>query len=63
MDAQNLLIGLQIVLQLTEQIQRLAAVLAKAAQENRDITEYELKSLRQEDNSARRKLQDLIDQL
>lgn len=62
MTPANILLGIELLIRLTEQAQKLSTVLGTAAREGRDLTAAEIDQLKQEDAAARRKLQDLIDQ-
>lgn len=59
--AENMAVGLQLLIQLTEAAQRMSLLLKNAQNEGRDINKDELEALRKEDEIARKTLQDLID--
>ena len=57
----NALIITQLLLQASAQVQQYGAVLLKAKQEGRDVTEEELDELAAKDDAARIRLQQHID--
>ena len=57
----SILIALDLLIQLTAQVQRVGTLIRNAQAEGRDLTAAELDELRAEDDAARKALQDAID--
>lgn len=60
MNSANVALALTLLIELTEQIQKVGAMIAKAQAEGRDISPAEFQALKDSDDAARKRLEDAI---